>query len=198
MKIAVSGKHMNVGQALTEHVEKIIKGLSTKYFSHPIEAHVVFSKDHNHAIVSDIAVHITRGMIARAHHTADDAHLSFDGAADKLEQRLRRYKTRLRDHHAREASREELSRQASHYVLQNHHHEEDESKDHTPVVIAEMESQIPTLTVSEAVMILNLTGDETLVFHNSAHGELNVVHRRQDGNIGWVDPAGNRKSAKAS
>lgn len=195
MKVAITGKHMNVGESLSSHIETTVSDLTEKYFSSPLEASVIMTKGTHHDITTDISVHVGRGLIARGNFVTDDPHRSFDGALSKLEAQLRKYKNRIRDHHMNEASKDKEQEMmlASTYVLESAD-ESDKEEMLQPAIIAEMEANIPTLSVSEAVMRLDLSGDDAFIFHNSSHGDLNVVHWRKDGNVGWIDPSGNRNS----
>lgn len=197
MKISVTGRHMNVGESLRERAEDRVQEICQKYFSHPIEAHVVFDK-HNHGFSADIQVHVGRNIMVQGHSEADEAYAALDSALEKVSGRLRRYKTRLKDRQG--PTHEEMAQyiEVQKYVLAGDGHEKtrDEAPEQ-PLVIAEMTAKIETLTVSEAVMRMDLAGYPALVFRNKSHGGLNVIYRREDGNIGWVDPAGNSKTAAA-
>src|SRR5689334_3534698 len=187
MNLTVKGKNIDVGEALRTHVAQSLDHAIAKYFGNPIEATVIFSKQ-SHLFSADIAVHIGRGILVHAEESADQAYAAFDLAMDHLAKRMRRYKRRLRDHHRAETQ----SFRAAQYILAP---EGDEEVDVTtvngneaPAVIAEMQTEIPTLTVGEAVMRLDLSDLKAMMFTNRAHGGLNMVYRRNDGNIGWVDP----------
>jgi ribosomal subunit interface protein len=187
MNLTVKGKNIDVGDALRTHVSEALDHGIAKYFGNPIEATVTFSKQ-SHLFSSDLSVHIGRGILVQAEASADQAYAAFDLAMDHLAKRLRRYKRRLRDH--RRAETETF--RASQYILAPEGDEEPELS-HTngseaPAVIAEMQTEIPTLTVGEAVMRLDLSDLKAMMFLNRAHGGLNMVYRRNDGNIGWVDP----------
>ena len=164
-----------------------------KYFDNAIEANVVFSRN-AHNFQADIKVHVGRGILIQGQGMADDPYLAFNAASEHIAKRLRRHKRRLRDHHRAERASESLS--AFQYVLAPEA-DEDESANapvsNEPVVVAEMTTEIPTLTVSEAVMRMDLEDAPALLFRNSAHGGLNMVYRRTDGNVGWVDPQGARE-----
>jgi hypothetical protein len=129
------------------------------------------------------------GINAQSHATANDAHVCFDAAAERLEKQLRRYKRRLRSHHEKQKAHQAEITQALSYVLAAEEEgEEDVGEESAPIVIAETTMTIPVATVSEAVMRLDLSSAPALMFRNGAHGGLNMVYRRPDGNIGWVDP----------
>ena len=197
MQFLVTGKQIDVGQALKQHIETSLTGLVEKYFGTGIEAHTVISRE-AHRVCADVTVHIGRGILLQGSEKGADAYAAFDGAADRIAKRMRRYKRRLRDHHANgREQRAEETMPARSYILAP----EPEGADDTlvdigiadlgpdqPIVIAEMATEIPTLTVGEAVMRMDLADQTMLLFRNSAHGGLNVVHRRSDGHIGWIDP----------
>lgn len=191
MNITVTGRHLDVGASLRRHVEDGLVATVSKYFERAIEAHVVLDK-RAPFFIADISVHVGRGIIAHASAEADDAYLAFNAAAELLGKRLRRHKRRLRNHHNAEAraTKQETARQ---YVLADPPAEDEGAADEAspePLVVAEMQTAIDTLTVGEAVMRLDLANIPALMFRNAGHGGLNMIYRRPDGNIGWVDPAG--------
>ncbi len=185
MQIQVSGKHMDVGEALTTHVNEQLKDTVGKYFDRPVEAHVTFSKD-GHEFVADAMVHLSTGMIAKASGRKDDVYAAFDSALSRMEKQLRRYKRRLKDHHKDRIDPIE-SIGAPTFVIETPK-EDDEPESLQPLIVAEMETPVQTLSVGEAVMQMELMGSDMLVFRNVQHGGVNVVHTRADGNIGWIDP----------
>ncbi len=194
MKILVTGKQLDIGDALRAHVDSSLDATVGKYFGNVIEAHVVLSRE-AHRFRSDISVHVGRGIRLQGHAEAEDAYAAFDSAAERIAKRLRRHKRRLRDHHTVKSVQEE-GLTAQQYILAGTNEEEAEAEaDNHPVVIAEMTTEIATLTVGEAVMRLDLADMPAMMFRNSAHGGLNVVFRRPDGNIGWIDPADSDTSA---
>ena len=185
MRIQINGKHIDVGAALTEHVEKHLITSVGKYSEHPIDANVTFSKE-SHEFVCDISVHLSTGLNAQAKGRAGDVYDSFEGAVNRLETQLRRYKRRLKDHHKDRKDPIEAMGVPS-YVLASGS-DADEPETLQPIIVAEMETKVQTLSVGEAVMQMELSGAEMLVFRNTTHGGVNVVHSREDGNIGWIDP----------
>ena len=191
MQLIVKGQQIDVGDALREHVRESLDSVFGKYFGGAIEATVIFSRD-AHLLRAALTVHVGRGITAQSEATADQPYAAFDIAADRLAKRLRRHKRRLRDHHKLPPEQTLPTQAADHYVLA--HDEEDGAAeaDGQPAVVAEMKAEILALTVSEAVMRLDLEDSGALMFVNRAHGGLNMVYRRPDGNIGWVDPKGNR------
>jgi ribosomal subunit interface protein len=192
MQLTVKGKQLDVGDALRTHVADSLNSVVGKYFNKPMEANVVLTKD-AHLFKADIQVHVGRGIVLQSASEATEPYPAFDTACEKLSKRLRRYKSRLRDHHNGDATHEPVP--ARYQVLEaekdEHHVDGDEAvaEKAQPIVVAEMETSIVTSTVSEAVMRLELAEAPALLFRNSAHGRLNLVYRRADGNIGWVDPA---------
>jgi ribosomal subunit interface protein len=187
MQVTVTGKQMDVGDSLRGHVESTTTAVVEKYFGKAIEAHVVLSHE-RHLFLSTISVHPRRGMVVQCHGESTDAYVAFDEAASRLEKQLRRYKRRLRQHH-KKSREDEGAPDATDYVLATGRDEDEAADgDPQPLVIAEMRTSIPHLSVSEAVMRLDLADLPALLFRNSAHGNLNLVYRRRDGNIGWVDP----------
>ncbi|TMF91526.1 MAG: ribosome-associated translation inhibitor RaiA [Chloroflexi bacterium] len=193
MQLTVTGKQVDVGGALRRHVEESLDALLGKYFRTAIEAHAVFARE-AHLIRTDLSLHVGRGIMIKSGATASDYYPAFDAAAERLAKQLRRYKRRLRDHHARLRNQAENSETARAFVLAPVDEEaESEMMPNgdaaAPVVIAEMSTELPRLTVGEAVMRMDLADAPVLLFRNRSHGELNVVYRRSDGNVGWLDPA---------
>lgn len=191
MQVLVTGKQIDVGDSLRGHAEATITAIVARYFDKAIEAHVVFCRE-RHLIVSDISMHAGRGLVVQCHGEASDAYVAFDTAAERLDKQLRRYKRRLRNHH-KAANKDSGDMQAAiDYVLAPAPDEEAKAAASAggdqPLVIAEMRTSIPRLSVSEAVMRLDLADLPALMFRNSAHGNLSLVYRRRDGNVGWVDP----------
>ena len=192
MQLTVTGKQVDVGDALRRHVESALDSLLDKYFGAAIEAHAVFARE-GHLIHAEISLHIGRGIVINSGAAAADHYPAFDAAAERLAKQLRRYKRRLRDHHGKAHASVERAETARSFVLAPID-EEAEADAGTvdgasPVVIAEMSTELPRLTVGEAAMRLDLADAPVLLFRNRTHGELNLVYRRGDGNIGWIDPA---------
>lgn len=198
MQLTVKGKQLDVGDALRTHVENELTEITEKYFSNPIQASVVFTKT-AHLYRTDISVHVGRDIHMNAQAEADAPYAACDKAVEKIAKRLRRYKRRLRDHH-REAGSTGQAMAANAYVLEAEPDIEDENYDEPdhPVIVAEMPTDIEYLTVSQAVMRLDLADLPALMFRNTKHGNLNMVYRRPDGNIGWVDPDEGASSQSAT
>jgi len=188
MKISVQGKQLDVGDALRGHIEDTITQIAEKYFSNPIDATVTLAREGN-LFKADINVHVGRGIQVQSVASAQDAHAAFDGAGERVDKQLRRYKRRLRDHH-RGLTTEGIP--AQQYVLSPDDGAADAAptdQPWQPVVVAEMETRIETLTVGEAVMRMDLGNLPAMMFRDRKKGGLNMIYRREDGNIGWVDPA---------
>jgi ribosomal subunit interface protein len=194
MQLSVTGKQTEIGEALRRHIEGSLGSILDKYFKTAIEAHVIVSKE-AHLSRAEISIHIGRGIVVNARAAASEAYLAFDAAAERLAKQLRRYKRRLRDHHAKGREPAGASERAMDYVLAPIEEEEVEGEtaeagnvNGAPAVIAEMSTELPNLTVGEAAMRMDLAEAPVLLFRNRSHGELNLVYRRTDGNIGWIDP----------
>ena len=192
MQLTVTGKQVDVGEALRQHVQAALESLLGKYFGTAIEAHAVFARE-AHLIRAELALHIGRGIVVNSRAEAADHYAAFDIAAERLGKQLRRYKRRLRDYHATPRTAGERPELARSFVLAPVDEEAEAASaapadGAAPVIIAEMSTELPHLTVGEAVMRMDLADLPVLLFRNRAHGELNVVYRRGDGNLGWIDP----------
>lgn len=192
MQLSVKGKQLDVGDALRTHVDESLSRILDKYFGDALEVAVTLSRE-AHLYRAVISAHVGRGIQLEAQGEANEPYPAFDAAADRMSKRLRRYKRRLRDHNSKAAEAAPLP--AQQYILAGEDPEESEDEsnaDGQPAVVAEMTTEIPTLTVSEAVMRMDLANLPAMMFRNSAHGGLNMIYQRSDGNIGWIDPRGNR------
>ncbi|MEO6389174.1 MAG: ribosome-associated translation inhibitor RaiA [Croceibacterium sp.] len=187
MDIRVSGHQMATGSALQEHATGRLSGISEKYFNRAISSTITFGKAPSSAFACDIVLHVNHGLILKSHGQAHDAHVAFDQAAEKVEKQLRRYKRRLKDRHeqADHAQREEDAA----YTVFAAEEPEEEVMTEAPPVIAETRIDVPEVSVSDAVMLLDLRHTNALFFKNAGTGRHNMVYRRDDGSIGWVEPA---------
>lgn len=186
MQTTVTGHQIDIGAALRAHIEDSLDATVDKYFGDAVEATVVMSRE-SHQFRADISVHVFRGLHVRGHDVADDAYAAFDIASAHIGKRLRRHKRRLRDHHNSKRVVDTLP--AQQYVLAGYDADEGgEAAGDNPVIIAEDTTHIEELTVSEAVMRLDIADLPALMFRNAGSGGLNVVYRRADGNVGWIDP----------
>lgn len=189
MQLFINGKQVDIGDSLREHVDRELSAAVIKYFANPTDAQVTISKEGSD-FRTDISVHVGKGIVIQSHASAGDARAAFEIATEHVSKRLRRYKRRLRDHHRQRGEKVQAA-MAQQYVLaveQDSPSEEENNEPDQPIVIAEMETAIEDLTVGEAVMRMDLANLPALMFRNSAHGGLNLVYIREDGNIGWVDP----------
>lgn len=194
MQITVSGKQVELSEALRTRVAAQLGTITGKYFDHALEAHVTFSRARSF-FTCDINVHAGRGLMVRGEGEASDANSAFDDAAEHIAKRLRRYRRRVNDH-ARDTAHRERPEPARQYVLRPAEDEPVPAQGETQAaatyatVVAENAHEITRLSVSDAVMRMDLADQPVLMFRNSASGELNVVYRRSDGHIGWIDPSG--------
>ncbi len=186
MDIRVSGHQVDTGAALRTHVEDRLQAIADKYFSRAISAHITFGRGaHDHGFSCDIVAHVMQGVILKGSNSAMEAHPAFEGAAEKIERQLRRYMRRLKDHKGPHgASAEALE---AGYTLFADEGETDEPSDF-PAIVAETRVDVPDASVSDAVMMLDLRNTTALLFKNIGTGTFNMVYRRGDGTIGWVEP----------
>jgi ribosomal subunit interface protein len=189
LHVAITGKRMAVSDSFRDRVESRLASAVTKYFADAIDANVTIFKEGGH-ICSDCSVHVGHGIYIKSRGQGGDAYAAFEDAAEHVEKQLRRYKRRLRNHHNKRRNSAAPARAALSYVLSDDADEQDlaEADELHPVVIAENTTEIPTCTTGEAVMRMDLADQPVMMFHNSAHGRINLVYRRSDGNIGWIDP----------
>lgn len=190
MDIRISGHRVETGEALREHVTDKLTAVSSRYFDRAVSSQVTFGKGpHDHSFTCDVVLRVPQGVVLKGSGQAASAHPAFDQAAEKIETQLRRYKDRLRDRSASSADmarREEAEYDAGYTVFAPPPQAE-EPVDNPPIV-AEMQVDIPEASVSDAVMILDLRNTNALLFRNGATQALNMVYRRGDGTIGWVEP----------
>lgn len=192
MKPIIQGKQMDVGDALRTHATEKLEETKSKYFNRITDSQVTFSREgHGHGLYRcRISFRVGKNVHVVAEAVEGDPYLAFNEANDKLSKQLRRYKTRLRDHNERQEAAAQIENlQVRDYTLAGQGESEEEPVG-DPVVIADMTTEIETLTVSDAVMRMDLAGQDMFLFRNGGHGQLNVVYRRPDGHIGWIDPAG--------
>jgi ribosomal subunit interface protein len=184
MQVKITGKNIDVGVAMREHATAIVDEVLTKHFDRGYEGHIVFERTRIGFNV-ECVVHLDSGVRLQSHAEAPEARIALELAAEKLEKRLRRYRRRLKEHHPVRVEN------AFSVVLASPSEDDEEPAEGdgaNPVVVAETTSPLPTLTVGEAVMRLDLGGQPFILFRSAAHGGLNVVYRRDDGHIGWLDP----------
>jgi ribosomal subunit interface protein len=198
MPFRVSGKNIDIGEALRERVNRRVAEATAKYFDGGFSGHVTIGKE-GFGFRTECAIHLDSGITLEAEAIAADAYASADQAAMRIEKRLRRYKGRLKDHQAARAdghARDRTTVDAPSYVIAAPEHDADEEvTEWNPVIIAESTTTLKRLSVSEAVMELDMVGAAVVVFRHAGHGRINLVYRRADGHIGWLDPPTTEKDA---
>ncbi len=183
MEIRVAGHQVETGEALQTHVTGRIEGLADKYFSRSVGANVTFGRGPHDDFTCDIVAPVNQGMVLKASNRAGDAHVAFDGAADKIERQLKRYVSRLRERRHSDPGDEAA------YTVFEGAGEDDAPLREYPAVVAETRTDIPKVSVGDAVMMLDLRDTNALMFRNVKTDQFNMVYRRNDGTIGWVEPA---------
>ena len=184
MDVRVTGHQVEIGDSLRDQAVGRMQSLADKYFSRAIAANVTVSPGPHNDFVCDIVAPVAQGVVLKAHHRAPEANIAFEGAGDKIETQLRRYAKRLREH---KGNGVDAFIETAGYTIFAPPAEIEEETVH-PAIIAETKVDIPEASVSDAVMLLDLRNTNALMFKNSASGELNMIYRRDDGNIGWVEP----------
>ncbi|RYD89462.1 MAG: ribosome-associated translation inhibitor RaiA [Sphingomonadales bacterium] len=191
MEIRVSGHQVNTGDALRTHVEDRLHSIADKYFSRSLSAHVTFGRgQHGNGFSCDIVAHVMHGVILKGSGNAMEARPSFEQAADRIETQLRRYMRRLKSRNGTAVpapALEAIDDNAGYTVFEPSREEEIDGD--SPVIIAETRVDVPDASVSDAVMMLDLRNTTALLFRNSGTGAFNMVYRRTDGTIGWVEPS---------
>lgn len=197
MELAIHGKQMDVGDALRAHVTNKLEEINSKYFNRAIDIVVTFSPEGHSYVKTHISLRIGKDIMVTANTVDQDAYVSFDQTAEKIAKQMRRYKRRLRDHHERlEQTPETEMMKARDYVLAvqelsgkgDSAEEDDVPVGEDPVIVAEQPTRIPKMSVSDAVMRMDLSGQTAILFRNPKNNQLNMLYRRADGNIGWVEP----------
>jgi ribosomal subunit interface protein len=190
MAIQVTGKNLDVGEALRGYVQERVEQTVEKYIGRIPSGHVRVEKGHGE-FRTDCTIHLWQGMSLEAHGVAADAYQSADLACERLEKRVRRYKRRVKRHGGHSARKETP---AVSYLLQSRQDGQEESDEDNPIIIAEAETVVHEMAVSDAVMQMDLSDQPFVLFRNASSGEINVVYRRDDGHIGWIDPAVRQKT----
>jgi ribosomal subunit interface protein len=188
MEIRVSGHQVDTGEALQTHATQRLTAIVDKYFSRALSSHVTFGRGPAMGFRCDIIMHVMHNLVLKATGSAQDAHVALDQAAEKIDKQLRRYKRRLKDRHEQVAHAQAVEN-AAYTIFEEPSPEEEEIVTEAPVVIAETRVDIPEATVSDAVMMLDLRNTSALFFKNAGTGRHNMVYRRGDGSIGWVEPS---------
>ena len=190
MSLRITGKNFDLGESMREHIEERVEAAVSKYFDGSVSGHIVVDHEGS-GYRSECTLHLSSGMTLHSEGRAMEPYASFDSAATRLEKRLRRYNRRLKDHHT--SKNAGAGMMFADYELEAPDQEADVADDFNPVVVAEKSTALQTLPVSEAVMQLDLTGAPVVVFQHATSGAVNIVYRRPDGNIGWIDPAASDK-----
>ncbi len=194
MTLRISGKHLDIGDAMRTHVHDRVDTMAKKYFGGTMKGHVTVEHEGS-GYRTDCTLHLSSGMTLQADGIAHEPYASFEQAAARIEKRLRRYKSRLKDHHSEPVNSAASTMVApgavaNYSIIESPHEDDEPVHDFSPVVIAEMTSHMKEMAVSAAVIELDLSGAPVVVFRHAGHGRVNIVYRRKDGNIGWVDPSG--------
>ncbi|PCI86797.1 MAG: ribosomal subunit interface protein [Hyphomicrobiales bacterium] len=189
MQIQITGKQMDIGTAFREHITTNVTNIVSKYFDDGrASAHVTIIKE-GRTFTAECALHLDSGMNLNSHFKDTDAYSAMDEAAEKLDKRLRRYKRRLKNHHQNNGNPIKMMEVSDIIIAASDDHV-DEPVDLSPVIVAETTTKISELSVGEAVMQMDISDSPFLVFKNGGGNAINIVYRRDDGNIGWINPAG--------
>ncbi|MBV9218204.1 MAG: ribosome-associated translation inhibitor RaiA [Methylobacteriaceae bacterium] len=187
MALRVSGKSLDIGDALRTYVQTRINAATTKYFDGHVTGHVTIERDGS-GYRTECTLHLSSGATLQVEAKAHEVYACYDQAAERLEKRLRRYKRRLKEHHLADTNGAAEATQVSSYVIEAPDEALDSPGEFAPVTIAETTTRLKKLSVSAAILELDLTGSPVIVFSHAGNGRVNVVYRRPDGNIGWIDP----------
>ena len=186
MDVRVADHQVDTGDSLHEHAQQRMADITEKYFARSVGANVTFGRGPNHDFTCDIVAPVTQGVVLKASHSAREAEMAFNGAADRIEKQLRRYTRRLKDHRADDNAAAFVENAG--YTIFSPVDGGSDEEDAAPTIVAETRVDIPESSVSDAVMLMDLRNTNALMFKNSGTGELNMIYRREDGNIGWVEP----------
>ncbi len=185
MQILTTGKNLDIGDSLRSHIEGRLGREVSKYFDGAVSAQVVIEKQRT-MFTAECQLYLSTGLMLNARGEAGDAYASFDSAAEHLEKRLRRYKRRIRDHHANRREPVAVTMESG-FIIAGESDHDVEPEDDNPIIIAETSEKVETLSVGEAVMKLDISTTPFVLFRNAGHGGINIVYRREDGHIGWID-----------
>ena len=188
MEIRVAGHQVNTGEALRTHVSDRLSTMADRYFSRAVAANVTFGRGPHEDFVCDIVAPVAHGIVLKSSNRASDAHVAFEGAADKIERQLKRYTSRLRERRGGDGGEAAVEDNAA-YTVFAAPKGADEPLPPAPAIVAETRVDIPEASVSDAVMMLDLRNTNALMFRNAKSGDYNMVYRRDDGTIGWVEPS---------
>jgi ribosomal subunit interface protein len=186
--VRVTGHQIDVADSLRDQAVGRMENIADKYFSRAVAANVTFSPGPQNDFICDIVAPVSQGIVLKAHHRAQASHIAFEAAADKIEKQLSRYAKRLREHKGDGANQVVESAGYTVFAPTPEPAADPGAGGDHPAIVAETRVDIPEASVSDAVMIMDLRNTNALMFKNSASGELNMIYRREDGNIGWVEP----------
>ena len=186
MDVRVAGHQVDTSESMRDRAQRRISEITEKYFSRSVGADVTFGRGPNNDFTCDIVAPVARGVVLKASHSAREAELAFNGAADRIERQVRRYMSRLKEHKVNESAGAYVENAA--YTIFSSADAANDEEAGFPAIVAETRVDIPEARVSDAVMMMDLRNTTALLFKNSGTGELNMVYRREDGNIGWVEP----------
>lgn len=184
MTLRVSGKNMSIGEALRSHVTQRLEQAAAKFFDGGVAGHVTIAPEGS-GYRADCNLHLTSGVVLQADGRGHDPYVTFDQAAERIEKRLRRYHGRLKSHHDGHHHEHEI---APSYVIEAPDEDQEAPTEFSAPIIAESTTRLRRLSVSDAVLDLDMTGAPVVVFRHAQNGRVNIVYRRSDGNVGWVDP----------
>jgi len=187
MRYQITGKQIDIGDALQTHVKSELNDIVEKYAERPTDANVVFSKS-GHEHVCEATIHLSTGLTAQAKAHATEIYAAFDECAEKMEKQLRRYKRRLKDHHSKRKEPVEQLGASSYILAPSEGVDDSEPETLQPMIIAEVETKVSTMSVGEAVMQMEISGAPVVIFRNESNSAFGVVYKRDDGNIGWIEP----------
>ena len=186
MDVRVAGHQVDTGESLREHAQQRVAEITEKYFSRSVGANVTFGRGPNNDFTCDIVAPVVQGVVLKASYSGRTAEMAFNGAADRIEKQLRRYSSRLKDHKADGSETQAFIENAAYTIFSGTAGEAEPTD--SPAIVAETRINIPESSVSDAVMLMDLRNTSALLFKNSGTGEFNMIYRREDGNIGWVEP----------
>jgi ribosomal subunit interface protein len=184
--VRVADHQVDTSEAVREHAQRRMAEITDKYFSRAVGANVTFGRAADNGFSCDIVAPVMQGMVLKASHSAREAQMAFNGAADRIEKQLRRYMRRLKDHKVGESADDYVENAA--YTIFSQPGASSEEEVGFPAIVAETRVDIPEASVSDAVMLMDLRNTNALMFRNKGTGEFNMIYRREDGNIGWVEP----------
>ena len=189
MDVRVAGHQVDTGESLREHAQRRVAEITEKYFSRSVGANVTFGRGPNNDFTCDIVAPVVNGVVLKASYSARTAEMAFNGAADRIEKQLRRYTNRLKEHKVDEADSQPFIENAAYTIFAGPPRGDGASEQAgSATIVAEMRVDVQESSVSDAVMLMDLRNTPALMFKNSATGAFNMVYRREDGNIGWVEP----------